>query len=161
MNETTVPRPLTVAGSTVLAPGSPAVWFTFPGTWHDIGRFHRPDGTFTGLYANVLTPVRIEGDRWHTTDLCLDLFITPAGEIHVLDRDELDRAEAAGWIGPALADRARSEVERLLEGARAGTWPPAVVGEWPLERARRAAMGTPGTPSVYRGRRTQEPEGGR
>jgi len=156
-----VPRPLIVAGATVLEAASPAVWFTFPDAWHDIGRFHLPDGTFTGLYANMLTPVRVEGDAWHTTDLFLDLFITPTGDTHILDRDELDRAEAAGWVEPALAARARSEAERLVRQARQGSWPPRVVMDWPLERAREAAAGTPGTPPVYRGRRTQQPEGGR
>ena len=58
--------------------GSDAVWFTFPGLWHDIGRFHRSDGTFTGIYANILTPPLIQPDGvWHTTDLFLDLWQKP------------------------------------------------------------------------------------
>src|SRR4051794_37728926 len=47
-----------VAGRVVLEPGAPVVWITYPGRWHDLGRFHLADGTFTGVYANVLTPVR-------------------------------------------------------------------------------------------------------
>lgn len=125
-----------VAGQPVLEADSPAVWLTFPGRWHDIGRFHRPDGTFTGYYANVLTPVRIEGDVWETTDLFLDLFVTPAGEVHLLDVEELAEAERAGWVGPELAGRARAEAERLAGAARDGTWPPPVAREWTLERAR-------------------------
>lgn len=48
--------PVIIDGEVALESGSDAVWFTFPGQWHDIGRFHRRDGTFTGIYANVLTP---------------------------------------------------------------------------------------------------------
>jgi predicted RNA-binding protein associated with RNAse of E/G family len=135
---------VTIGEETVLAPGSPAVWFTFPGEWHDIGRFHRPDGAFTGFYANVLTPVRVEGDAWHTTDLFLDVFLAPGGRLALLDADELDGAERTGAVAPADARRARVEADRLLRAAAAGTWPPPIVHAWPLDRARAVAAGTPG-----------------
>lgn len=157
--------PITVDGDVILASGSDAVWFTFPGRWHDIGRFHRPDDTFTGLYANILTPVVGAGDGsrsrvrprsgevpadeatpdaskraiWTTTDLFLDVWIPDGGELSVLDRDQLEEAEERGWVGPEEARRARQEVE-LIRGAHAdGAWPPPVVGAWTLERAREAS----------------------
>jgi uncharacterized protein len=156
-----VRRPTLVAGVPVLEPGSPAVWFTFPDAWHDVGRFHRPDGTFTGLYANVLTPVRVDGDAWTTTDLFLDVFVTPRGEIHILDQDELADAEERGWIDKALACQARAEAARLARALRQGNWPPDVVHDWTLDRARRAAGGTPAAPPVYGVDRMDETEGGR
>lgn len=132
--------PLVVEGRTVLEDGAPVVWFTFPGAWHDVGRFHDAAGRFTGLYANVLTPVAIGADhRWETTDLFLDLWLDGSGP-RVLDRDELVAARAAGWVDDATAARAEEEVERLLRGVRAGGWPPPVVEAWTLERAR-AALG--------------------
>ena len=67
-----IEAPMLIAGETVLEPGSRVVWFTFPGRWYDVGRFHRADGTFTGIYGNVLTPPRILGNVWYTTDLFLD-----------------------------------------------------------------------------------------
>jgi predicted RNA-binding protein associated with RNAse of E/G family len=152
-----VDRPVAVAGETVLDPASPVVWFTFPGLWHDIGRFHREDGTFTGIYANILTPVERRMDVWETTDLFLDVFLAPDGGVHVLDRDELERAESRGWVDVGMAHRARAEAERLVAAAAAGTWPPPVVRAWSLERARRVAEGTPGTPPVYRGRHGAQP----
>ena len=66
-------EPMIHDGALMLESGSLAVWFTFPGVWHDIGRFHCADGTFSGLYANVLTPPIIDGPVWHTTDLFLDV----------------------------------------------------------------------------------------
>ncbi len=134
-----------VDGITVLEADSPAVWFTFPGARHDIGRFHTPAGAFTGYYANILTPVEVfprgpdGADRWRTTDLFLDLFVTPAGEAHLLDRDELEDALRRGWIGPGAAQAALAEASRLLEAAARGAWPPPIVDDWPLERARSAA----------------------
>jgi len=131
-----LPAAVRVDGRAVLEPGAPAVWFTYPGAWHDIGRFHLRDGTFTGLYANVLTPVRMQGSEWETTDLFLDLWQGPGEEARLLDEEELRKAERRGWIAPELAARAREEGTRLLALAGAGAWPPPEVEEWTLERAR-------------------------
>ncbi len=128
--------PMRIGRKLVLEHGSDVVWFTFPGLWHDIGRFHRADGRFTGVYANILTPVEITGDEWRTTDLYLDVWVPPRGEAHLLDEDEFDEALGREWIDGDTAARARAEARRLLEGARAGTWPPPVVSEWTLERCR-------------------------
>lgn len=128
-----------VNGRTVLEPDSPVVWFTFPGAWHDIGRFHTAGGEFTGLYANILTPVDVQGDEWHTTDLFLDVLVEPGRPPRVLDADELAEAVREGWIGAELARSAEAEAHRLVSAAAAGRWPPAIVEEWPLERARTAA----------------------
>lgn len=131
--------PIRILDRVALEKGSDAVWFTFPGRWHDIGRFHLADGTFTGIYANILTPVEIQDDRtWHTTDLYLDLWLTPDGTLKVLDEDQLEEALAAEWISRSLARRAREEVERVREEHEKGEWPPQVVEEWTLERARAA-----------------------
>ena len=132
--------PIVIDGRTVLEDGSAVVWFTFPGVWHDIGRFHTAGGTFTGIYANVVTPIDFgPGQRWDTTDLFLDLWLDEKG-LHVLDVDELDEARTHGWIYAATAKRAWAEVESLIADAGAGRWPPRVVEQWTLERAR-AALG--------------------
>lgn len=128
--------PMRIGGDVVLERGSDIVWFTFPGAWHDIGRFHRTDGTFTGIYANILTPPALDGLDWDTTDLFLDVWVTPDGAVSLLDEDELDEALGREWIEAATAARARAEGERLVEEARAGEWPPPVVGAWTLERCR-------------------------
>ncbi len=129
--------PIRIAGAIVLETGSEVIWFTFPGAWHDIGIFHRADGSFTGTYANILTPcVFEEGGVWRTTDLFLDLWIDPTGDLLTLDEDELQEAEENGWVDPDTARRAREEVSTLSAQAAAGLWPPEVVGKWTLARAR-------------------------
>lgn len=147
MEHTPLPDPKEIAGRTVLEPGSPVVWFTFEGAWHDIGAFHLADGTFTGWYANVLTPV-VLGEpeaglwRWSTTDLCLDVWREARGDgVEVLDREELEAAVTGGALSAELADRASAEARELVHRARNDEWPPALVGEWPLERARRVLAG--------------------
>lgn len=129
--------PIVIAGDVVLEAGADVVWFTFPGLWHDVGRFHRADGTFTGLYANVLTPPVLDGPEWDTTDLFLDIWVSPGGDVLLLDEDELEEALARGWVDGATAARAREEAMRLMDATAAGAWPPAAVLEWTRERCRR------------------------
>jgi predicted RNA-binding protein associated with RNAse of E/G family len=131
----TLDEPVCIEGAIALETGSRALWFTFPGCWHDIGRFHRADGTFTGIYANILTPPRMEGADWYTTDLFLDLWLPEHGAVKLLDEDELAEALTRGHIDAELAGEARAEASRLLELAGRGAWPPAVVREWTLQRA--------------------------
>jgi len=130
--------PMRIEGSVVLELGSDVVWFTFPGAWHDVGRFHRADGTFTGFYANILTPPTFDGGVWDTTDLFLDVWMGPDGKALLLDEEELDEALGREWVDHATAASARQEARRLVEGAAQGTWPPPVVAEWTLERCRSA-----------------------
>lgn len=128
--------PIEILGEVALERGSDAVWFTFPGLWHDIGRFHRSDGTFTGIYANILTPPLIQPDGvWHTTDLFLDLWQKPGGELAVLDRDQLEEALDRGWVTEKTARRAEEEVARIQTRFTQGRWPPPIVGHWTRERA--------------------------
>ncbi|CAN5577815.1 hypothetical protein BH24GEM3_BH24GEM3_24230 [soil metagenome] len=131
-----LPRPVVVAERTVLEPGAPVVWFTYPGRWYDIGRFHLADGTFTGYYANILTPVRMQGDCWDTTDLCLDVWKGSDGRVGILDELEFEEAVECGWIDAPTAAAAREHAETLALAARQGVWPAPHVDEWDLERAR-------------------------
>jgi len=132
--------PMRIHGEVVLESGSDVVWFTFPGRWHDIGRFHRADGTFTGWYANLLTPVEMEaeGRVWRTTDLFLDVWMGRQGPPLLLDEAELDEAEGSGWVDPGTAGAARREAEGILRDAREGRWPPPVAREWTRARALQA-----------------------
>ena len=133
--------PILIDGEAVLENGSEVIWFTFPDAWHDIGLFHRPNGVFTGTYANILTPCVFEDSRtWHTTDLFLDVWINPNGKILILDEEELKEAEAQGWVIEKVATRARAEALALKRQAEFGLWPPTVVHEWNLARARQSIL---------------------
>ncbi|WP_420130012.1 DUF402 domain-containing protein [Longimicrobium sp.] len=139
--EAALKRPMEVGGRVVLEPGSPIVWFTYRGgVWHDVGRFHLADGTFTGFYANVLTPVEMSGPEWMTADLFLDVWMGADGDVQTLDRDEFDAAVAAGWLDPANAARALAEAERLARDAARGAWPDWPVHNWTLRIARARAQ---------------------
>jgi hypothetical protein len=135
--------PIRIRGKVALEAGSDAVWFTFPGLWHDIGRFHRADGSFTGIYANILTPPLLGRDHtWHTTDLFLDIWIDPGGRLEILDEDQLEEALGRGWVSSETARRAWEEVRWIESRFKVGKWPPPVVREWTLTRARAALEST-------------------
>ena len=135
--------PIRIHGKIALEAGSDAVWFTFPNKWHDIGRFHLADGRFTGIYANILTPPVIHPDgNWETTDLFLDVWINPEGKLSVLDADQLVQAEEEGWVSKAEGDRAREEVDWISTEFDQGRWPPPIVEEWTLEKARQSSSST-------------------
>ena len=135
--------PIRILDKVALETGSDAVWFTFPGVWHDIGRFHLANGEFTGIYANILTPPIIQPEGiWETTDLFLDVWVSPDGQLSVLDEDQLQEAEARGWVSQSHSKRAREEVGRIRRDFEAGRWPPAIVNEWTLERARQSSPAT-------------------
>jgi predicted RNA-binding protein associated with RNAse of E/G family len=141
-----IAKPMQIGGRVVLEPGAPIIWFTYRGdVWHDVGRFHLADGTFSGVYANVLTPVRMDGAGWDTTDLFLDIWINADGEIEVLDRDEFRAAHAAGWIDFGTAMLAGKAMHDLLDGAQDGSWPSIHVREWTLERVRGVLEGASGS----------------
>ena len=134
---TSLPGPVEVRGGPILLPESPVVWFTFPGVWHDIGRFYLPGDRFTGIYANVLTPVEFQSPhRWATTDLLLDVWMPDEGEPQILDQDELAQARRTAAINEEMAGRAEEEARRLVAGAAEGQWPPRIVADWTLERIR-------------------------
>jgi predicted RNA-binding protein associated with RNAse of E/G family len=137
-------RPMLVGGAPILEPRSRVVWFTFPGRWHDVGRFHRADGTFTGFYANILTPPEIDGSDWHTTDLFLDLWLPADGGVMLLDEHELAEALSRGHIDGELARQAEAEAQHVLRLVATGDWPPPVVREWTLERSMSVEAGPTG-----------------
>lgn len=137
--------PIRIHGKVALETGSDAVWFTYPGLWHDIGRFHRADGTFTGFYANILTPPVIQKDGiWHTTDLFLDVWLGRDGALSVLDEDQLEEALERGWVSADTARRAREEVRWIRKRFSEGKWPPPIAEEWTLARVRAEVAGEKG-----------------
>lgn len=139
MDRTPLPRPVRADDEVILEPGAPAIWFTFPGLWHDIGRFYLADGTFTGYYTNILTPVEFSDPlTWTTTDLFLDHWLGADGRSTLLDEDEFEHAIREGWIDAELERSAREEAARIERAALDGAWPPKLVEEWTLERVQGA-----------------------
>ena len=129
-------KPLIVANEIVAEPGASLLWFVFPGAWHDIGRFHLADDTFTGWYTNLCTPVVMHEDGWTSTDLFLDHWTSAAGDRSWLDEDEFAEAVTAGLLDDATQRRIREERRFIQSRIDADAWPPNVACEMDLHAAR-------------------------
>lgn len=126
-------KPLLYGGEEVFGAGYWALWFLFKDRPWDLARVYRPDGAFTGYYADVLEPVRWQGDDPSTlepiVDLFLDLWISPEGGYQVLDEDELEDAVGRGVVSPAQEHHARAVLQDLIERTVKGEFPPREVTE--------------------------------
>lgn len=118
-------------GEEVIGPGYRAIWFLFNGLSYDIGRFYRPDGTWTGFYVDILEPVRWERGDPATlqpiTDLFLDIWIAPDRSFEILDEDEFDAACRRGNITPRQAEHARRTLADLTPALLDASFPPPEV----------------------------------
>lgn len=128
--------PLEAGGAVIQEPGAPIVWYLFPEKWHDIGRFHLADGSCTGFYTNLTTPVEMNDDRWSAIDMFLDLWQPLDGEPMWLDEDELADAAKRRVIDTATKKRVLNERAIIELELRRGAWPPPVVRDIDLGQAK-------------------------
>ena len=127
---------VTVDGVVILAHGAPVVWYVFPETWHDVGRFHDADGNLTGWYTNFCTPMEMDGDNWRTRDLFLDLWQPVDGNPVWLDEDELKDAVKKNIIDTYTHKRIKNERTLIDMQVRADDWPPPITRDIDLAQAR-------------------------
>jgi predicted RNA-binding protein associated with RNAse of E/G family len=129
--------PFRVGETTVLEPAASIVWFVYPEKWHDVGRFHLADDTFTGWYTNLTTPIEMSGANWSAGDLYLDLWTPASGPSVWLDQDEFDAAFKAKRLDAATRRRAMNEKTMIDLQLANGDWPPPATRDIDLAQARR------------------------
>ncbi len=133
-HDSSPPTPVSHFGEIVLDRGYETVWFLFKDRPFDVGRFYRPDGTWTGYYVDVLEPVRWQGSDPTTLapiiDLFLDLWIAPDGRHLVLDEDEFEEAVRLGHLTTFQVDHALRVLRDLVAATERGEFPPPIVREF-------------------------------
>lgn len=126
--------PLEYRGQNVIDDGYWATWFLFKDQPYDIARMYRPDGTWTGYYADVLEPVHWDGNDPNSlrplVDLFLDLWIAPDGGHEVLDQDEFEAAVERRAITAIQAAQARETLAQMIAGVRNGDFPPQLARDF-------------------------------
>jgi hypothetical protein len=76
--------------------------------WYNVfAVYDRDDGLLKGWYANVCRPALISDDAVRCDDLALDVWVTPAGGVTVLDEDEFDALP--------LGDEERRQAQEALQ----------------------------------------------
>lgn len=88
--------------------------------WYNVfAVYDRDDGMFKGWYCNVCRPAAISDSAMRCDDLALDLWVSPSGEVIVLDEDEFEDLS----ITDEDRRRARNGLDQLLEAAKNGRLP--------------------------------------
>lgn len=114
----------------VLESGAVATWFVIPGAWYDLGRFHLRDGSFTGWYTNLCTPIQF-GAEWSATDLFLDHWLSADGWGAWLDEDELAAAIERRLLTSETLWHLQVARDTVAGQVQAGAWPPEpVIRAW-------------------------------
>lgn len=125
-----------VGSSRVLDSGAPIIWFVFPDTWHDIGRFFLSDGTFTGWYTNLCKPVQFDGDTWIGNDLFLDLWQFADGNAVWLDEDEFEDAVTTGLVDTVLKKQVLNQRALIDLQVSQDAWPPPIAKDIDLAQVK-------------------------
>jgi predicted RNA-binding protein associated with RNAse of E/G family len=128
---------IAVGSHTILERAAPIVWFVVVGSWHDIGRFHRSDGTFTGWYTNLSKPVAMSGNHWVGSDLFLDLWQPVDGDPVWLDEGEFADAATKGLVDSVTKKRALNERALIDLQVHQAAWPPAIARDIDLKQIER------------------------
>jgi len=96
--------------------------------WYNLFAVNRPTGELVGWYCNVTYPTIVDGNelRWH--DLWVDVIIDGAGQVFVLDEDELEESGTAATDPPLYATilAARDELIALY---RTNAYPFSLYGD--------------------------------
>jgi len=110
-------------GYVTLRPGDRFVEYHYADRWYNVfAIFDSGDGSFKGWYCNLTRPAEISTDHVRAADLALDVFVSPSGEITLLDEDEFEALE----LEPHEADSARAGLAELLRLAEERAGPFAV-----------------------------------
>jgi Uncharacterized domain/protein associated with RNAses G and E len=107
-------RPPLDLGYVRLEPQDRFVEYFFPGRWFVIYEIHHHrDDRLKGWYCDIVYPPRVSEEEIELRDLALDVFVTPAGEVRVLDEEEFE-ALRLSERDPSAYAAARSALRDLL-----------------------------------------------
>ena len=86
--------------------------------------FRRADGSLLGYYSDIGEPViQLGKGQFQMTDLFLDVWLFPDGQLLELDWDEFEEAVREQIISTAQADLARAAMRRIVDEAARGIYP--------------------------------------
>jgi PncC family amidohydrolase len=86
--------------------------------WRNVMAFHSGEtGALKGWYANVTRPAQISNDVIDWVDLALDVWMSAAGDLRILDEDEFEAF--ATELDAEVAATALAEADRAADDLRA------------------------------------------
>ena len=118
--EATYNNPDKDAGYVVFRRGDTFVEWYYSERWYNVFELYDvDDGQHKGWYCNITRPASISEDLIRADDLALDVFVTPEGEITVLDEDEF----AALNLPPNERRAALAAVQAIRQAVENGDSP--------------------------------------
>ena len=118
--EATFNNPDKDAGYVVFRRGDTFIEWYYNDRWYNVFELYDvDDGQHKGWYCNITRPAVISEDLIRADDLALDVFVTPEGDITVLDEDEF----AALNLAPSDQRAARSAVQAIRRAVANGDSP--------------------------------------
>jgi len=110
----------TVVSYAVFKRGDRIIETFYSDRWYNVfAVYDRDDGVLKGWYCNITRPATITNTAVSSDDLALDVWVSPAGDVTVLDEDEF----AALPLPPADRAAAREALAHLLALAGRGELP--------------------------------------
>jgi predicted RNA-binding protein associated with RNAse of E/G family len=107
------------AGYMVWRHGDRFVEYFYTDRWYNIFEIHdAANDTLKGWYCNITYPATITAESVSWRDLALDVWISPAGEVRILDEDEFaalpidEETRNRAW---AAVDDLRAQIARCEE----------------------------------------------
>ncbi len=85
------------------------------GGWYYTTRYFSKDGAYKGAHVNLHTPLELYPKWIRYVDLEVDVCALPDGVVKVVDKDELERVVANGFISSKLASLAKEKLPEILE----------------------------------------------
>jgi predicted RNA-binding protein associated with RNAse of E/G family len=76
-----------------------------------------------GYYSDIGTPLSKTPKGYRMIDWFLDIWLSPDGTLYELDLDEFEEALARDLLNASEAALARNTFERLIDEAKAGSYP--------------------------------------
>ncbi len=110
----------TVVGYAIFKRGDRIVETFYSDRWYNVfAVYDRDDGALKGWYCNVTRPATITDDAVSSDDLALDVWVSPLGEVTVLDEDEF----AALELGDEERNAARGALREIIALVESGGLP--------------------------------------
>lgn len=85
-------RPVARLGFVTFEQGDVLREFFYADRWYNVFEISSAQGELKGWYADVTRPARITDDQLDWEDLLLDIWMSPQGEMLILDEDEFAQA---------------------------------------------------------------------
>jgi len=98
----------------IIEKGDYAITCVREGDWLVKHSYYSAEGDLKGEYWNINTPVEFYPEKIRYVDLHVDVVMKGGGKPEIIDRDQLERLEEAGYIKGELARKALQVAEGLM-----------------------------------------------